>query len=150
MNLAMAVVVNQPQSREVVLAPAFLGNHMMNVEFLAIFQVLVTDRTETLLSLDELPAVKDGHLGLGSSLLPIMGILHIPPKRYISEIRCHRECSSSPATLMPKPYILFRHRNRLPRQRQQWYELGGQRESTAHTPDSWSQNASCLKETPSF
>ena len=72
MNLAMAVVMNQPQIREGVFAPAFLGNHMMNVEFLAIFQVLVTDRTETLLSLDELPAAKEGHLGLGSSLLPII------------------------------------------------------------------------------
>jgi hypothetical protein len=31
---------------------------MMHVESLAIFQVLVTDRTEALLPLDELPATK--------------------------------------------------------------------------------------------
>jgi hypothetical protein len=36
-KLAVAVMVNQPQIREVIFAPAFLGNHMMDVEVLAIF-----------------------------------------------------------------------------------------------------------------
>jgi hypothetical protein len=45
---------------------------MVDVKFLAIFQMLVTDRTETLLSLDEWPATKRGHLRLGSSLLPVI------------------------------------------------------------------------------
>jgi hypothetical protein len=40
----MAVVMNQPQIHEVVFAPAFLGNHVMDVELLAIDQVMVTDR----------------------------------------------------------------------------------------------------------
>jgi hypothetical protein len=70
--LAVAVVMNQPQIGEVVFAPAFLGNPMMNVKFLTIFQVLVTDWTETVLSLDELPATKRGHLRLSSSLLPVI------------------------------------------------------------------------------
>ena len=72
MNLAVAVVMNEPQIGGVIFAPAFLGNHMMNVKFLTIFQVLVTDRTETLLSLDELPATKRRHLRLRSSLLPVV------------------------------------------------------------------------------
>ena len=72
MNLAMAVVMNQPQIREVIVAPALFGNHMMNVEVLAIFQVLVADRTNALLPLDELSVTKRGHLRLGSSLLPVI------------------------------------------------------------------------------
>jgi hypothetical protein len=65
-------MVNQPQIGEVVFAPAFLGNRMMDMKFLTIFQVLVTDRTETLLSLDELAATKYGHLGFSSSLFPVI------------------------------------------------------------------------------
>ena len=44
MNLAMAGVMNQPQIREVFCTPTFLGNPMMDVEILAIFQMLVADR----------------------------------------------------------------------------------------------------------
>ena len=65
-------MVNQPQIREVIFTPAFLGHHMMNVEFLAIFQVLVADRTDALLPLDELSATKRSHLRFGSSLLPVV------------------------------------------------------------------------------
>ena len=53
MNLAMAGVMNQPHIREVICAPALLGHHMMDVESLAIFQVLVTDWTAALLPLGE-------------------------------------------------------------------------------------------------
>ena len=72
MNLAMAVVMNQPQIREVIFAPALLGNPMMDMEVLAIFQVLVADRANALLPLDELAATKYGHLGFGSSLFPVI------------------------------------------------------------------------------
>ena len=72
MNLAVAVVMNQPQIREVFCASAFLGNHMMHVKFLAIFQVLVADRADAVLPLDELPATKRGHPRLGSPLLPVV------------------------------------------------------------------------------
>ena len=68
----MAVMVNQPQIREVVFAPALLGNHMMDVEFLAIFQVLVADRADALLPLDKLSATKRRHLRFRSSLLPVV------------------------------------------------------------------------------
>ena len=68
----MAVVMNQPQIREVIFAPALFGNHMMNVEVLAIFQVLVAERTDALLPLDELLATKLSHLRFGSSLLPVI------------------------------------------------------------------------------
>lgn len=66
----MAVVMNQPQIREGVFAPAFLGNHMMDVESLAIFRVLVTNGADTMLPLNELSAMKRCHLRLSSSLLP--------------------------------------------------------------------------------
>jgi hypothetical protein len=64
--------MNQPHFREVIRAPAFLGHHMMDVESLAIFQVLVTDRTEAMLPLDEWPPTKFSHLRLGSSLSPVV------------------------------------------------------------------------------
>ena len=70
MHLVMAVLMNEPQIREVVFTPALLGNHMMHMEFLTIFQVLVADRADALLPLDELPATQRGHLRLRSSLLP--------------------------------------------------------------------------------
>jgi hypothetical protein len=45
--------MHKPQIHEVVLAPALLWNHMVYVGFLAIFQVLVTTRAESLLPLKE-------------------------------------------------------------------------------------------------
>ena len=72
MNLAMAGVMHQPHIREVIRAPAFLGHHMMDVESLTIFQVLVTDRTEAMLPLDEWPPTKFGHLRPGSSLSQVV------------------------------------------------------------------------------
>ena len=72
MNLAMAGVMNQPQIREGICAPAFLRNHMMDMEFLAIFQVLMANRADTLLPLDKLSVMKRRHLRLRSSLLPII------------------------------------------------------------------------------
>jgi hypothetical protein len=65
-------MVNQPQIREVVFAPALLGHHLMDVEFLAIFQVLVADRADAVLPLDELSATKRSHLRFRSSLLPVV------------------------------------------------------------------------------
>jgi hypothetical protein len=59
-NKKIKVMMNQPQIREVIFALAPLGNHMMNVmnvEVLAIFQVLVADRTDALLPLDEWSAI---------------------------------------------------------------------------------------------
>jgi hypothetical protein len=44
----------------------------MDVESLAIFQVLVTDGTEALLPLDEWPSTKFNRLRLGSSLSPVV------------------------------------------------------------------------------
>ena len=72
MNLAMAVVMNQPQIREVFCAPTFLGNPMMDMEILAIFQVLMAHRTAALLLVDELSATTHCHLGFRSSLLPVV------------------------------------------------------------------------------
>ena len=72
MKLAVAVMMDQPQIREIVFAPAFLRFHMMNVEGLAIFQVLVADWADALLPLDELPATQRGPLRLRSSLLPVV------------------------------------------------------------------------------
>jgi hypothetical protein len=71
-NLVMAVMMNEPQIREVVFPPALFGNHMMDMQFLTIFQVLVADRADALLPVDELPATQRGHLRLRSSLLPVL------------------------------------------------------------------------------
>jgi hypothetical protein len=71
-NLAMAGVMHQPHIREVICTPAVLGDHMMDVESLAIFQVLVTDGTEALLPLDEWPSTKFDRLRFGSSLSPVV------------------------------------------------------------------------------
>ena len=49
MNLVMTVAMHKLQIHEVVCAPVVLWNHMVYVGFLAIFQVLVTSRTEPLL-----------------------------------------------------------------------------------------------------
>ena len=54
------------------LCPTFLGNPMMNMELLAIFQVLMAHRADALLLLDELSATKHRHLGFRSSLLPVV------------------------------------------------------------------------------
>jgi hypothetical protein len=71
-KLAVAVMVHKPQIHEVFFTPAFLGNRMMNVQFLAIFQVLVADWANALLPLDELSATVSRHLRFGSSLLPVI------------------------------------------------------------------------------
>ena len=49
MNLVMTVTMHKPQIHEVVLAPVLLWHHMVYVGFLAILQVLVTTRAESLL-----------------------------------------------------------------------------------------------------
>jgi hypothetical protein len=71
-KLAVAGVMNQPQIREGVCAPVFLGNPMMHVKFLAIFQVLMAHRTDALLLVDELSATKHRHLEFRSSLSPVV------------------------------------------------------------------------------
>ena len=70
MNLVMAVLMNEPQIREVVFPPALLGNHMMARQFLTIFQGLVAGGADALLPVDKLPVTKGGHLRLRSSLWP--------------------------------------------------------------------------------
>jgi hypothetical protein len=68
----MAGMMHEPQIREVVFAPAFLGHHMMDVEILTIFQVLVADGADTVLPVDELLATQRHHLRPGSSLVPVI------------------------------------------------------------------------------
>ena len=48
----MAVVMNEPQINEVVRAPVLLGNHMMDMRFLAIFQMLEADRANAVPALE--------------------------------------------------------------------------------------------------
>ncbi|MGC1953117.1 MAG: hypothetical protein WA970_11205 [Gammaproteobacteria bacterium] len=48
----MAVQMNEPQINEIIRAPVFLRNHMMGVHFLAVFQVLVADGTDSSLPLE--------------------------------------------------------------------------------------------------
>ena len=101
----MAVVMNQSQIRKVLFAPALLGNYMMNVKFLAIFQVLVADWADALLPLDKLPATKRGHLRLSSSLLPV-----VLQGRVIGRIRCWHQTMSndlSPGKFPQRPTAHF-------------------------------------------
>jgi hypothetical protein len=68
----MTGMMNQPQIRQIISAPNILGNHMMHVQFFAIFQMLMADWTDTLLSLDKLSVTKHRHLKPGSSLPPVI------------------------------------------------------------------------------
>jgi hypothetical protein len=72
MKLAVAVLMHEPQIREGFFAPALLGYHMMDVEVLAVFQVLVANRAGALLPQDKLSATMGRHLWFGSSLLPVV------------------------------------------------------------------------------
>jgi len=71
-NLVMTIAMHQPQIHEVLLAPVLLWNHMVYVGFLAIFQVLVTTRTEPFLPLKKLAISRRRGMGSGSSLSPIV------------------------------------------------------------------------------
>jgi hypothetical protein len=68
----MAVQMNQPQINEIVRAPVLLGKHMMDVRFLAIFEVLATDRAEAVLPLEQLPIAIIHSGGSASPLAPIV------------------------------------------------------------------------------
>jgi hypothetical protein len=72
MNLAMAIPMDKSQVRQLVRAAVFLGNHMMDLKFFAVFEPLMTDETETLLSIGELPrAIRQG-LGSAPALSPVV------------------------------------------------------------------------------
>jgi hypothetical protein len=72
MNLAMAVGMHKVQIREVVRATMVLGTDMMDVQILAVFEQLVTDRTQTLLPTRELPRAVPQRLGSAPPLSPIV------------------------------------------------------------------------------
>jgi hypothetical protein len=60
----MTGMMNQPQIRQIISAPNMLGNHMMPMQFFAIFQMLMADGTATVLSLDKLSVTKRRHVRL--------------------------------------------------------------------------------------
>jgi hypothetical protein len=64
------MAMHKLQIREVVRAPVVLWNPLVSVGFLAIFQVLVTPRTEPLWPLQELAISRRRGLGLSPSLSP--------------------------------------------------------------------------------
>jgi hypothetical protein len=70
-NLAVAVVMHQPEIREIIRTPVFLGNHMMHVQVFAVFQDLVTDGTEALLSPGQLPQASGRGLDSALPLFPV-------------------------------------------------------------------------------
>ena len=72
MNLVVTIAMYELQIHEVVRAPVVLWHHMVYVGFLAIFQVLVTLRTEPLLPLKELTISRRRGLGFRPSLSPIV------------------------------------------------------------------------------
>ena len=72
MNLAMTHVVYQLETGEVFRAPMLLGHHMVHLKCLAIVQGLVTDRTQALLPLGQLPLATGRAVGLRPSLSPVI------------------------------------------------------------------------------
>ena len=68
----MTVAMHKLQIHEVVRAPVVLWHHMVYMGCLAIFQVLVTPRTEPLLPLKELAISRRRGMGLRPSLSPIV------------------------------------------------------------------------------
>ena len=71
MNLVMTVQVYESQINKVVHSPVLLRHHMMDMCFLTIFEMLVTDRTDPGLSFEELPKSAGCRGGLGSPLPPV-------------------------------------------------------------------------------
>jgi hypothetical protein len=68
----MTGVVNEPQIREIVLPPVFLGHHMVLVKLLAILKSLMADRTHSLLAPGELSSAILSDLRTTPSLSPIV------------------------------------------------------------------------------
>jgi hypothetical protein len=71
-KLAMAVDMYEPQIRELVRTPVFLGKHMVHVELFAIVKRLVTDRTVPLLPRGEGRLAPRQGLGFAPPLSPVV------------------------------------------------------------------------------
>ena len=72
MNLTVAVLMHQPEIREVVRTSVVLGHHMVHVDFLTIIESLVAVGTETVLSPGELPRAASHDLGSVPPLAPVV------------------------------------------------------------------------------
>jgi hypothetical protein len=71
-NLTVAIVMHQPEIREVLRAPMGLWHDMVRVERRSIFQVLVTDRTTAVLPLGQVPLAIGHGVGPRPSLSPVI------------------------------------------------------------------------------
>ena len=72
MNLPVAVLMHQPEIREIFCAPVVFGPHVVHMEVLAIVQSLMATRTETVLSPGELPRATSRGLGSVPPLAPVV------------------------------------------------------------------------------
>jgi hypothetical protein len=71
-NLTLAIVVHQPEIREVLRATKVLWHGMVRMESLSIVQVLVTDRTTAVLPLGQVPLAMGHSVGPRPSLSPVI------------------------------------------------------------------------------
>jgi hypothetical protein len=72
MNLPVAVVMHQPEIREVFRASMVFGLHVVYVEFLAIVESLMADWTAPVLPPGELPRAASRGLGSVPPLAPVV------------------------------------------------------------------------------
>jgi len=71
-NLPVAVLMHQPEIRQVIRAPVVLGHHMVHVDLFAIVQSLVAAGTETVLPPGELPRATSRGLRSVPPLAPVV------------------------------------------------------------------------------
>ena len=109
MNLPVAVVVHQPEIREVIRPSVTLGLHVVDVDLFPIVQSLMATRTETVLSSGELPRATSRDLGSVPPLAPV-----VLEGRVIGGIRGGNEAMADdrgPGELSegPMPLLILKH-----------------------------------------
>ena len=72
MNLTVAVLMHQPEIREVIRPAVTLGPHVVDVDLFPIIQSLVADRTVPVLSPGELPRATGRVVGVLPPLAPVV------------------------------------------------------------------------------
>ena len=109
MNLPVAVVVHQPEIREVIRPYVTLGPHVVDVDLFPIVQSLVADRTAPVLPPGELPRTTSRDVGSLPPLAPV-----VLEGRVIGGIRGGHQSMADdlgPGELSegPMPFLILKH-----------------------------------------